>query len=306
MTRRQIEKALQNKLEKWCASIDNPLLVEAIKKDVIFTGGCITSFLLGVAVNDYDVYFATYDTAIAVAGHYALKFQETPTRRFCERLNQKFRIEIVEQKDKDGKVTKEGFEIQVVPEGDPIADSIFSKEFIDWVENVTRERDEDAINAPFRPIYISPQAVSLSGANPEDFAGIQIVTRFFGSPDVIHSNYDFVHCTNYWTPEGGLVLRPEAIESTLIKRLSYVGSKYPLCSLFRIRKFVKRGWEIDAGQILKAALQVADLDWDDPEVVRQQCIGVDTRHFEDMLEKLEGIEGSVKDAIPAIVDEIWQ
>ena len=92
----------------------------------------------------------------------------------------------------------------------------------------------------------------------------------------------------------------------LIKRLSYVGSKYPLCSLFRIRKFVQRGWEIDAGQILKAALQVAELDWDDPEVVRQQCIGVDTLHFEDMLERLESVEGSVKEAIPAIVDDIWQ
>jgi len=306
MNRKQIERALENKLDRWCASIDNPALVTAIRKDIIITGGCIVSFLTNEPVNDYDVYFRTYDTAIAVAGYYALKFQEIPTRRFCERLNKKFRIEIKEDKDANGEITKKGFEINILPEGDPIASNIFSKEFIDWVENVTRERDEDVINAPFRPIYVSPQAVSLSSDAPDKKGGIQIVTPFFGEPDEIHSNYDFVHCTNYWTPDGGLVLREQAMEAILARRLVYVGSRYPLCSLFRIRKFVRRGWNIDAGQILKAALQVSELDWDDKDTVRQQCIGVDTIHFEEMLEELDGIEGSIKAAIPELVDKIWK
>ena len=51
-------------------------------------------------------------------------------------------------------------------------------------------------------------------------------------PDQLHENYDFVHCTNYWTSwNNELVLRKEALEALLARELRYVGSKYPLCSI---------------------------------------------------------------------------
>lgn len=81
---------------------------------------------------------------------------------------------------------------------------------------------------------------------------LQIVNRFYGKPDEIHDNYDFVHCTNYWTSwDSELVLRPAALEALLTRELRYVGSKYPVCSLIRVRKFTARGWSINAGQIFE-------------------------------------------------------
>ena len=43
----------------------------------------------------------------------------------------------------------------------------------------------------FRPIFLSQNAITLSNK-------AQIVIRFYGEPDQIHSNYDFVHATCYY------------------------------------------------------------------------------------------------------------
>ena len=57
----------------------------------------------------------------------------------------------------------------------------------------------------YYPIYFSPNAISLSDQ-------VQIVVRFHGTPEEIHSTFDFVHATNYFTFETGLVRNLEAID----------------------------------------------------------------------------------------------
>ena len=114
-----------------------------------------------------------------------------------------------------------------------------------------------------------------------------MIVRFYGEPDSIHENYDFVHCTNYWTSwDRKLTLRPAAIEALLARELRYVGSKYPLCSLIRTRKFIQRGWAITAGQILKMAMQLNELDLTNVGVLEEQLTGVDTAYFEQIIKAL--------------------
>lgn len=75
------------------------------------------------------------------------------------------------------------------------------------------------------------------------------MVRFHGDPAEIHENYDFVHCTNYWTSwERRVTLNQQALECIMTKELRYIGSKYPVASVFRVRKFIERGWTIGAGQ----------------------------------------------------------
>jgi hypothetical protein len=132
----------------------------------------------------------------------------------------------------------------------------------------------------YRPVFLSSNAITLSNR-------LQIVIRFYGEPDEIHANYDFVHCTNYWTAHNSaLVLRPEALEALLTKELRYVGSRYPVCSLIRVRKFVTRGWTINAGQILKMCLQVQALDLTNYRVLEDQLTGVDMAYFAEVLGKV--------------------
>jgi hypothetical protein len=86
---------------------------------------------------------------------------------------------------------------------------------------------------------------------------LQIVLRFSGNVTQIHKTFDFVHATNYFTFEEGLVTNVAALESILTK---IPGIPYPLTSVIRMKKFIQRGWTVNAGEILKMLFQVSELD----------------------------------------------
>ena len=153
----------------------------------------------------------------------------------------------------------------------------------DYIEKLVKEVEGDG-KERFRPIFLSENAITLSDK-------IQIVLRFYGPPEEIHKNYDYVHATNYfWLKDGQLVLKSSALESLLSRRLVYQGSLYPLCSLFRMRKFMERGWKITAGEITKIGLQLSELNLKDPVILREQLIGVDAAYFYELLRMIESSE----------------
>ena len=79
----------------------------------------------------------------------------------------------------------------------------------------------------------------------------------------------------------------EQLESLLSKSLVYKGSLYPLASIFRARKFIQRGWSIDAGQYLKMAFQLNDMDLLDPYTLEEQLTGVDLLYFYQIISDLK-------------------
>jgi len=159
-------------------------------------------------------------------------------------------------------------------------------------------------DSKYAVIYVTENALTLSG-------DIQIVTRFIGDAKEIHSNYDFVHATNYWTYKDGLVLNKDALASLLTKELFYVGSKYPLCSIIRTRKFVQRQFTCNAGQYLKMVLQLNEMNLKDPEVLRDQLVGVDSAYFNrfisciDSKQKEKDLDFISTDYLCTLVDEVF-
>ena len=151
----------------------------------------------------------------------------------------------------------------------------------------------------YHPVCISNNAITLAN-------GVQIVLRFVGEPDVIHTNYDYIHCTCYWRPKNNeLVLPQPALQSIVTKELIYSGSKFPIASLFRMRKYIERGWTINAGQIVKIAFQINELDLKDPIVLKQQLIGVDMVLFMELFERLAKEDNPDTSRIVEIIDEIF-
>lgn len=124
----------------------------------------------------------------------------------------------------------------------------------------------------YKPIFLSTNAITLSN-------GIQLIARFYGKPSEIHKNFDFIHATNYWTYSTDVVLNKKALEAILNKELVYFGSKYPICSLIRTRKFIRRGWQINAAQYVKMAFQISELDLNNIYVLEDQLVGVDSIYF---------------------------
>ena len=133
---------------------------------------------------------------------------------------------------------------------------------------------------PYEPKCITGNAISLNDK-------VQLITKFVGTPDEVHKNFDFVHCMCYYEPfSDNLVIPADAAVSMLTKELKYRGSLYPLASIIRTRKFIKRGWSINAGQYLKMVLQLQGLDLYDLNVLKDQLMGVDALYFNQMLQEV--------------------
>lgn len=303
MKAKTIKAVLSKKINEWLESIEDESVRELARKNTIVTGGCIASMLLKEPVNDFDLYFRNSETTFAVAKYYLAHFQ--PKNRngipckmsLCDDFGIEIssgvganRIKVVIKSA--GIASEEGtdkpyeyFEAQ--PEGE--AQGYVGEVMSDAgdIQDTYEETEEKALETvddgkpPYRPVFMSTNAITLSNK-------VQIVLRFFGEPDQIHENYDFVHCTNYWTSwDGELKLRQDALESLLARELRYVGSKYPVCSVIRLRKFIRRNWTINAGQILKILMQISALDLTDVKVLEDQLTGVDAAYFLEVMSKIK-------------------
>lgn len=266
MNSKNIKKHLNAKLKDWLSTIDDESIKCTILKNAIITGGALVSLLTGEPVNDYDVYLKTKEACIVVAEYYVNRWNTLhPDDKVAElRVDEAGRISVfIPSKGTVGEDTSEESDIDEGEVDTPV--------------------DEDAqVSKPrYRPVYMTSNAITLSNK-------IQIVIRFYGDVEEIHKNYDFAHCTCAWSAwSNGLFLPEKALECIINKELFYVGSKYPLCSIIRTRKYLERGYHIDAGQYLKMAIQLNQLDLNNVEVLKDQLVGVDSAYFEMLIEALK-------------------
>lgn len=99
---------------------------------------------------------------------------------------------------------------------------------------------------------------------------------------------DFVHCMVNWTSWDNVLTLPEnSLVAIINKELFYCGSKYPICSIMRARKFLSRGWGINAGQYLKMAFQISQIDLTNIATLRDQLVGVDSYYFNQAIDWIE-------------------
>ena len=249
MNKKDIQKYIEKTLEYWLDSLPTTKLKEAARRDVIVSGGCIASMLIGEPVRDYDLYFKTANTAYELAKHYTKSLGRDAVKLVEDRVVL------------NAKAIKEGRSIS-------LASHLYS------------------------PLYYSHNAISLTG-------GLQLITRFCGSVEYIHSTFDFEHTKNYYTYDTGLVLSKSGLESLLARELNYVGSGFPVCALFRVHKFIKRGWKITPVELMKIVYDIAQLDVSDPKVIKEQLGG----YYGQNIAKQLNIKGKLnRDTFFAIVE----
>lgn len=302
MTAKTIKSVLRNKFKDYLNSVSDEPLRKTLLNQSIVTGGSIASMLLSETPNDFDIYFKTKEATALVAKYYVEKWKENPPTRFkdggaipvfVEDAGDRIKI-IVKSAGIASEGGADGYEyFEQQDAGDPEA-------FVSQVMADATEASKTG-KPKYRPVFLSTNAVSLSD-------GIQLVIRFYGSVDQIHENYDFVHCTCAWDAESGeLRLPPEALESLLSKTLRYKRSKYPLCSMIRTRKFLARGWKINAGQYVKMAWDLNKLDLSNPVVLEDQMVGVDAAYFAQVLQLLKEKGGEKIDEayLMEVIDKVF-
>ena len=351
MKKKTINAIISKKVKEWLNSITDDEVKKYISDKIIVTGGCITSMLLNEEVNDFDIYFKDKKSVKLVSEYYCNKFNENNKDRlnklgkdgrawvldgkdlddwkndkikltdFAVGYNSDFRYSQTSELGED-----EGFlrisgmlnnttpeRIKIIINSDGIVEDSDYKadeseysidEYLDILgdDNNTNTTDN---KEKYRPIFLSTNAITLSDK-------IQLGIRFYGEPSEIHENYDFVHVLNYWDSSSGQVnLNPVALECILNKELRYVGSKYPICSLIRTRKFIKRGWQINAGQYVKMAFQISNLDLTNIYVLEDQLVGVDSIYFLNFIRSLQKSNANnpefklTQDYLTTVIDKIF-
>lgn len=315
MNSKNIKKHLNAKLKDWLDSITDEGVKRIIKNNVIITGGAMVSLLTGEKVHDYDVYLRTKDACVAVAKYYIDQWNtQHPHDKQASLVVEEDKTDTKKViKDKDLPFSDENSmeipvtipgRVKVFIQSDGVAGEIKEKTEngrtmpvsgeqpfppIDLEEEMTDEDKaavEDAANdnedkPKYRPVFLSSNAITLSDK-------VQVVIRFYGEVEEIHKNYDFAHCTCSWTSWDNEVQLPtKALECIINKELYYVGSKYPLCSIIRTRKYLERGYHINAGQYVKMAFQLNELDLYNIETLEDQLTGVDSGYFALMIESLQ-------------------
>jgi len=326
MKKKTINAVITKKFDEWLDSISDEEVKKLVEKNTVITGGCIASMINNEKVSDFDVYFTNRETVLAVAKYYIGKFREMKPDGPLIRLytgddfanpDSELSQEYARQKAIPDDA-EEGRDIDLVDFYEMNSPSkeegrvfiyirgvgISAEKPIDFddCENPLDEDvedTEDKTKPKYRPVFFSSNAITLSDK-------IQIVTRFYGTPEQIHSNFDYVHATNYWTSgEGRVVFSIEAYEACHNKELIYVGSKYPVCSLFRMRKFISRGFTITAGEILKIAMNINEFDLTDVRVLRDQLIGVDSAYFSSLIDAIKSKDKVDRHYLTTIINKMF-
>ncbi|MBO3333450.1 hypothetical protein [Clostridium perfringens] len=292
MNKKHINAQLCKKFNAFTNSIKDEEIKGLIQDGTIITGGAIVSLLQGEKPHDYDLYFKDFETCYKVTKYFIEQFnRENNGKEADVKIQTSNKLNAEGEKwisyDEALKEISKGdnprIKVFIRSEGVASSEELDSFEDEEMQTNITPESDieEIASEANYLPKFLTSNAISLSGK-------VQLVIRFYGKPEEIHENYDFVHCTNYWTSwEKRVNLKLEALEAIINKELIYVGSKYPLCSIIRTRKFINRGWTINAGQYLKMCMQLNDLDLKDIQTLEDQLVGVDSTYFKMLIEALE-------------------
>lgn len=271
--RKTIENVIRAKINKWLKSFpkEEAELVKEIRKSYIVTGGAITSMLLGEMPSDYDVYFNDASVVEKLAKYYTKDIKTTGMSPITI-VNHGTSVEI--------KIKSAG------AAGEDV--DLHSYRYFEYgPEEQVQEYFANKKNnkGKFKAQFVTSNSISLSDE-------VQLITRFIGNPEEIHKNFDFVHVTNYYSEETGLVLKQEALEAIMTRKLKYIGSLFPISTVFRIRKFIKRGWNISAGEIFKICWDISKLDLNDTSVLKDQLTGVDVAYFGEVISI---IEGNIKD-----------
>lgn len=273
MNRKNIANVLKKKHDEFVTSIKDPTVKKLIEEQSIITGGAIASMLLNEEVNDYDYYFRTKEATQAIAEYFVKRFND-------EHPDDKAKPEVV--------LEGERIKIKVQGQGVAIDEDGIATDDGEVLSQISSGKKQK--KGSYLPVFITQNAITLSDQ-------VQIIIRFYGEPEEIHKDYDFAHCTNYWASgdcqlNGRLVLNPAAIESLLTKELKYQGSSYPVCSIIRTRKFLSRGWSINAGQYVKMCFQVSELDLTNIETLEDQLTGVDASYFYQMIDFCKKMKNS--------------
>jgi hypothetical protein len=128
---------------------------------------------------------------------------------------------------------------------------------------------------------------------------IQLIRKYFGDPWFIISVFDFTICKAAYNPAAGLdsqfILGDDFLYDLAQKTLHYIPGDFPLSSLWRVQKFIKRDFKLPAIDAIKLALAINNLQIGNYEALKDQLEGIDTLFLKDLTDAMIEMKDEVYD-----------
>jgi hypothetical protein len=152
----------------------------------------------------------------------------------------------------------------------------YTKEDADGVKKYFETAHTKNKDDKFHVKLITDNAINLSDK-------IQLITKFWGDPSFVTDEFDWQHIKSWYScKEEKLYLTSDVYQLVVEKELIYTGSDYPLSSLMRLKKYIKKGWNVSNTTMLHIALDIV-ASFNKMEAERQF---EQTKHNKEILEKI--------------------
>jgi len=144
-----------------------------------------------------------------------------------------------------------------------------------------------------------------------------VLPDLFGDPADIFKCYDFTVCMGAYQffadpalqPTEGFVFGDDFFKHIGQRRLVFhTGTMFPICSMLRVMKYIKRGFYITGMEILKIGLSVHSLKINTYADLRRQLQGIDTAFLADLTTQMKdgeplGAKEYVNEQFLAMMDD---
>jgi len=162
---------------------------------------------------------------------------------------------------------------------------------------------KDIENKGFTPAFKTNNALSynLLPHGETNSIRVQLIRKYFGTPNEIISKFDYTVCMAAYEPnhgvnwEWGTMTVDDRFLYHLSEKLLVFNHKteYPIASLWRAKKYLKREFKLPAIECIKLALAINNLKIGSYEGLKDQLEGIDTFFLKDltdaMLEKADEV-----------------
>lgn len=154
------------------------------------------------------------------------------------------------------------------------------------------EKKEECINF-LRSIFVdktfySKNAITLKRKSPYSrrVYSVQLITRFSGEPSEIFDWFDFTITHGAYRFDTNSFEFGDRFFSDLSRRrLVYSGaSMYPICAMYRTKKYVDRGYKLSGATVMHIALSIVQLKIENYAQLKEQLMGIDTMYLQKLLE----------------------
>jgi hypothetical protein len=139
---------------------------------------------------------------------------------------------------------------------------------------------------PEQPFF-SPNAITFKRKSQRSNKvwTVQLIKRFKGTPEEIFSTFDFtITQALYDFSNAEFVFGERFFQDLAQRRLVYLGgSRYPICAMYRTKKYQDRGFKLPGSTIMHIALSIVQLDIKTYGQLKDQLMGVDTMYLQGLL-----------------------